>query len=97
MSIKVAPFVGIAKPQTPGPLAKAYWQSNVSVEEIKVRFGAGGGKAAGPAALHGIVCKGLFGITCGFVHSMCYPDFGLTCGLEMYDDEQYSSLPDLWC
>lgn len=61
MSIKVAPFVGIAKPKTPGPLAKAYWQSDVSVEDIKVRFSAGSGrsvtKAAGQAALHGIICR----------------------------------------
>lgn len=61
MKIKVAPFVNIAKPVNPGPLAKAYWQSDVAVETIAVRFVAKSGKAvrklAGDAVLHGIACK----------------------------------------
>lgn len=38
---------------------------------------------------HILDCGGhrLFGITCGFVHDMCYPDFGFSCGDGCHETE----------
>lgn len=36
----------------------------------------------GAGVLEVVENDGLFGISCGFLHRTCYPDFGLTCGYE---------------
>ena len=36
----------------------------------------------------------LFGITCGFLHNTCYPDFGLSCGYGDCHEDAGTSLGD---
>lgn len=54
-------FVGVALPEKAGPLAKAYWQSALTVATIALRFSQTNKsiiKQAGKAKLLGIECRG---------------------------------------
>lgn len=61
MTIKDAPFIGIAVPLEFSPISKAYWQTDAAVKDIAVRFSLKSNKAttkrAGPAKLIGVCCK----------------------------------------
>lgn len=61
MKIKVAPFAKIAIPKRNSAVARAYWQSDYTIESITHLFNMKSGKAvkkeAGPATLKGIRCK----------------------------------------
>jgi len=61
MSIKDAPFVGIAVPIEFSPISKAYWQTDAAVKDIALRFSIKSNKSttkrAGKARLLGMHCK----------------------------------------
>lgn len=62
MTIKSAPFLGIAVPLEDNEVAKAYWQTIASVTDIGKASGISWNRhvkeAAGPARLAGITCSG---------------------------------------